>query len=250
MSGNEEEDNGDYELEVVEDTDHRTSEFENLLEYEDTIITNSNHLKSSFGKFFESEFEFNDISKLWDNVGITLEPEFDDADDLGDVVTALINIVGNLDADAVTLLREKGANEELVDLLKELNFEYGYKLDRQFNRLKKGRNWWSNIKTNAGFRSQRPTFEHELTIDYSETVVFNSSPNTTLVLMNHFAQQLESAPELVGEDVLLEINKGLIEDVKDRLESLEEDIEDYEDEIDEIGDVEDDDESSDSTGET
>jgi len=250
MSDNEDENTEEYNMDVIEEETHRTSDFEDLIEYEDIITENSKHLTKSFGKFFESDYEFNDLSKLWENIRITLEPEFEDIDDLADVVNALVNTVQNLDSETVVLLREKDASEELVKLLKELNFDYGYRLDRQFNRLRKGRNWWSNIKTNAGFRSQRPTFEHELTIDYSETVVFNSSPNTTLILINHFAKQLESAPELVGEDVLLEMNKGAIQDVIDRLEKLEQDINDYEEEIDQIGEMdseEDSEESSDTS---
>jgi hypothetical protein len=243
MSNGDGDETPDEEVVQVDDSgEERERQIATLIEYEDILVENSEDLMNAFGSFFESNYDFNDLGKLWSNVNIVIKAEFDDLDEFADVANALINLVTNLDSETISELREEGANEDLVSLFKDLKIEYGHKLDREFNRLQKGRDWWSNIKTNAGFRSQRPTFEHELTIDYTETVVFNSSIDSTFILIDHFVRQLESVPKLVGEDVLLEMDKEQINDVIGRLESLKDDIEDYEEEIESIT------EESESTG--
>ena len=136
-------------------------------------------------------------------------------------------------------MRGKDADEELIKLIRDLKLEYGYKLDQEFNRAKKGRNWWSNIKTNAGFRSSRPNFEHELTIDYDRIVNFNSDINSTLILIDHFTRQLESAPKLVGDEALHEMDKNKIDKIMQRLDNIKEDISDYEEVVRTVSEEED-----------
>jgi prefoldin subunit 5 len=222
-------------VEVDDSYEERDKQISTLVEHEDILIENSEDLLKAFESFFETEYDFNDIGKLWTNVNLVIKPEFDDIDELADTANAFINIISNLDAEIVELLREEGGSEEIISLLRDLKLDHGYQLDRQFNKLQKGRNWWSNIKTNAGFRSQRPTFEHELTIDYTETVIFNSNIHSTFILIDHFTRQLQSVPKLVGDDALLEMNKDQIDTIIDRLEDLKSDIEDYEEEIESIG---------------
>lgn len=221
-------------VEVDDRYEERDKQIATLIEHEDILIENSEDILKSFESFFEAGYEFNDIGKLWTNVNVVIQPEFDDDDELADTANALVNLVENLDAEAISSLREEEADEDLVSLLKDMKLDFGYQLNRQLNRLRKGRDWWSNIKTNAGFRSQRPTFEHELTIDYSETVVFNSDINSTLILVDHFVRQLESLPKLVGDDALLEMDKNQIDTIIDRLDDLKDEIEDYEEEIESI----------------
>lgn len=246
MSGN---DSGNSEVETTvesyESFDQRDKEITTLVNNQDVLVDNSEDLKQSFESFFSSNLEFNDLGKHWNHMNVVLMPEFDDIDDLADTANSLINIIQHLDAEVIELLNKEGADEDLIALLKDLKLDYGHELDRQFNRLQKGRNWWSNIKTNTGFRSQRPNFQHELTIDYSETVVFNSDIQTTFILVDHFMKQLQSVPELVGDDALLEMDTDQIDSIIERLEDLKTDIQDYEEEIEEISEdsIEDSDET-------
>lgn len=224
------------EISKDEDTyDVWKEEIAAIVEYQNILTENSEELHRALESFFESDFEFNDIGKLWTNVNLVIKPEFDDINELADAANALINLITNLDAELIALLRDEGANENVISLLRDLNLNHGYQLDRQFNKMQKGRNWWSNIKTNAGFRSQNPTFEHELTIDYTDTVVFNSNIHSTFSLIDHFTRQLHSVPKLVGDDALLEMNKDQIDTIIDRLEEIKGDIEDYEEEIESVG---------------
>lgn len=234
-NGNKSDDNRPT-TEIDDVTAERDNQVNILVENQEKIIGNSDELRNAFSSFYANGNELKNLDSLWEKIDIVLRPEFEDIDELADAVNAVINNIANLDAETVTVLREQDAETDLVDFITEMRLKYGTQLTRQFNRLQKGRNWWSNIKTNAGFRSQRPTFEHELIIDHTEEVIFNSNIDSTLVLVTHFVQQLDSVSEMVGEDILLEMDTEKISNIISILESLQTDIEEYEETIDEITD--------------
>ena len=177
---------------------------------------------------------FNNFDKFADNLDMIL------ADDLSQgniepVINSLISVVLNCNREVRERLQEDAENDDLVRFVIDLNLDYGIDLEQRINRMWKGPDWWSNIKTDTGIRSGNAYFQHELTLDYDRQVTFNSNIESTFTLIEHLLRQVKASKNTLGEDIFSPFHKQQIEEVEEQaaevLNDIEEHLEKYEGEI-------------------
>jgi len=199
---------------------------EPLVENSTEIMANRDSIERVFENIIKTDKVFNNMEKLSGGLELALTPQVDQ-DEIGPLINGLISTIVNFDPDYRSEFEEYGADEELVSFISDLKLRYGVELTQRLNREWKGRDWWSNIKTNVGVRSNRVYFRNELTIDFEREVDFNSGPESTLVLVDHFLRQITAAKNTIGEDILDSIRKEQVEEIHDHVSDLLEEIDEY-----------------------
>lgn len=198
-----------------------------LLNNSDGILEQQEEIKTVFEKTIESDHTFNSFDLFFRYLGGCLYGKVDE-DDLNDIAEALLNTVNAFSTEAADQLRESGKEgEQLFEFITELEVEYGVALKQKTNRVYKGHDWWSNIKTQPGYRSGRPHFTHEIIKDYDEQVVIGTDTQNTLVLARHLINEIEKARNDLGNDILDYISPQVVRDISDLAEELEDAVEEY-----------------------
>lgn len=194
-----------------------------MVRNQDEIIENEELIRKTFD-LLKSNEELPNLDEIANNIQTSLELDDEETEEIGN---SLLTAITNLDKRFIEELYEQDADKELVELLKELKIEYHLPLTRMSHRMSTGRKFWNNLKTEIGVRSGNVTFHNEITVDYDETLEFDSSMQSTLMLTNHFLAQLRKAPNILGEDSLERLRLENLEAVKEQLEELIEDVEEY-----------------------
>lgn len=204
----------------------RVETMEILIEHDDVIVESEDEIHEIFNLFISSDLEFNNFDEYFQRASWLFRGRVDE-EEAGDIATALINATGNMEALAVDELHDR-ADSELARLLQRLAAKYNLDLQRTISRWRQGREYWTNIKSSAAFRSGIPTFYHELIIDHNEVLTFNSSVRANQIIARHMIEQLTSLPDQLGEEALQYVDSEEIELIEDELESLQEKLEDLE----------------------
>jgi hypothetical protein len=200
-----------------------------LSEYIDNIEEVKDEMKTLFDIYFCQPDTYNsNIESFGQRMDVLLSEFVDDSEEREELVNAIFSLIMNYGYDNKSLTNE---HEQVAKFLREFNMSYGSDINRQMNKLNQGERYWSNIRTESGFRNNNPKFSHQIVIDKSEMVEFDSSVSATTTLVSHFVNQLYSAPSEFSEDVLLEFNVEAMESIRDRIEELIDDIEEHEEEI-------------------
>ncbi len=216
--------------------DSGTSEEERidiLLEHSEDLLNQRKEIISVFDNTVASDLRFNNLDEFFRLLSGCLYGYVDE-DDVSEVAEAIANTVVAYSTESADRLMEEGEDgEKLHSFLTELEANYKIHLERRTNRLHKGNDWWSNVKTEMGYRANKPHFRHEITKDYQDQVVISTDPQNTLTLAAHFLRQVLDARETLGEDVLDYISPELVQDVEELSSELADVMEEYPDDIEE-----------------
>lgn len=200
----------------------------------DVLLDNSSDIRGAFESIewvFEDTLNSERIENSWNDYRGTMQTKLYDeieGENIDEISAALLNVIANWNLQLFKHIKEK--DEDLAEKLKNLSAKYGLPVQRRAQRINQGRNYWSNIKSEIGVRSDSPKFTHEITLDHERTVEFQSGLDSTLVLAYHFLQQVDDAPNTIGEDLLSFIDKNQLEEIIEISQSLLEDVEEYESE--------------------
>ncbi|GGN96749.1 hypothetical protein [Haloarcula pellucida] len=198
-----------------------------LLDNADGIIEQKEEIRSVFEETIGTERKFNNFDLFFRYLSGCLYGKVDE-EEQDDVTEALLNTVNAFSTDAADRLCENGEKgQKLFEFITELEVEYGVDLDQRTNRIYKGHDWWSNIRTQPGYRSGRPHFTHEIIKDYDERVVIGTDAQNTLVLARHLINEVENARTDLGEDILDYIDPELVRNINDLAEELEDAVVEY-----------------------
>jgi|GEM_PF-2731430 len=198
-----------------------------LLEHSEGILEQRKEIRSVFEKTIGTDKKFNNFDTFFRYLEGCLYGKVDQ-DAQEDVAEALLNTINSFSHDAADQLREDGEDgEKLFEFITTLEVEYGLDLSQRTNRVYKGQDWWSNIKTQPGYRSGRPHFSHEIIKDYDEQVVIGTDAQNTLVLARHLINEVDSARTTLGEDILDYINPDLVDDICNLASELQDAMEQY-----------------------
>lgn len=194
-------------------------------------------IDDTLSEFVSSNKKFGGFEELFSSLEFILRGEVTEGDEQ-ELSEALVNIVANADNRTIDALREE-ADDSVARFIQRIKTRHGLDLQRKINRLRQGKNYWTNIKTEAVYRTGRPTFHHEITIDYQETVRISSSPNANLDLATHLLEQTSSLPETLGEDAFETVERAQVEEVREKANELIEMMDEKdEDDVEEISDDE------------
>lgn len=202
-----------------------------FIQYQNEIVASRNGIENAFRSVLKSEKITTDFEKLADYLAIAVSNNLDEESDANKVSNSIINSVPNYNQDTKEEYVDLGANDDALSLLSDLHSEFGYDIQQIFNRQNKGVDWWSNIFTDVGIRSNSPVFKHELRIDYNEVVKFSSDMESALTLTQHIFQKVANSPELLGEDALAYVNEDRVKDLNEATEKLLDELVEYDDTI-------------------
>lgn len=169
------------------------------------------------------KFEVTGNSLSWLFEGDNSEPR-----EVENLINAVFNICINYNHSVRSELKQEDIGSEVIDLLEYIVVNHDTELNRQANRSSKGSDWWSNVSTTVSYRNG-VVLSHEFTIDMDEKVTISNDIYSSHQLANHILQQTKSARNIIGEDVLEEVNKDILEDAKDTIEDIIEEVDRYED---------------------
>ncbi|MFD1515137.1 hypothetical protein [Halomarina rubra] len=200
---------------------------ETLREHLDAILDNKEEVRNVFEQTINTDLRFNELDTSLRYLSGVLYPEVEGEDSMV-LAEIIVNAVVYFQPQfADTLLEKFEDGDKLVDFLTELESKYSVILTRRVNRHYKGNDWWSNVKTDSGYRSGQPIFHHEITKDYDERVLISSDPQNTLVLSKHFLQQVNSARDDLGEDILHYVNEETTKQLAEVAQELADAVSEY-----------------------
>jgi hypothetical protein len=204
---------------------------EALVNNAEAVLKNKEQIELAIEQALDSELRFNNFDPLLQSVSGPLYGDVENEVRML-VSEALVNIIARYPSDLADHLSKNSEHgDELVDFLNRLEAKFRIKLQRRLNRQYKGNDWWSNIKTDSGFRSGQPIFHHEFTKDYEDRVVITSDAQNTLALSRHFLEQIHAAQGDLGEDVLDYISEDTVDEIVEMAQELAEAVEKYPDSI-------------------
>jgi len=198
---------------------------EMLSEYHREISNNFEDIKWVFEDSFESDRVHNDYNDYFSTMHITLVDVVEEGDErelANSLIHATLNYSPALDDELDSISGDLAGN------IRKLSSQFGLPIQRRTQRIQQGHNYWSNVKSDIGVRSDQPNFEHEIIIDYNERISFDSGLHGTSVLARHYLEQVNRAASVLGEDVLSSIDQNEIKRINELSEQLLEDIEEYE----------------------
>lgn len=198
-----------------------------LKEHSKTIINNFEAIDWVFEDSVGSDRIHHDFEDLTKTLSLKLTGLVEDGEER-EVSGAIFGVVANFDEDQYRELEEH--NKELANRIRDLSAEYGLSIQRRAQRIRQGQLYWNNVKSNLTVRSNRPTFVHELTIDYSDVIRFESGYHGTTILSRHFIEQVADAMDVLGKDVLSFLEENEIKQINEISETLLDELEGYESE--------------------
>ena len=202
-----------------------------FIQYQNEIVASRSGIENAFRSVLKSEKITTNFDKLADYLAIAVSSNLDEESDANEVSNSIINSVTNYTQDTKEEYVDLGANDDALSLLSDLHSEFGYDIQQIFNRQNKGVDWWSNISTDVGIRSNSPVFKHELRIDYNKVMSFSSDMESALTLTQHIFQKVANSPELLGEDALAYVNEDRVEDLNEATEKLLDELAEYDDDF-------------------
>jgi hypothetical protein len=205
---------------------------ETLVDNEEAILENRSGVIANFEENVGTEDLVDVFVTLGSGLDKTLRLSIEDDDERTDVINGLYRILLNYDSGAGDVLFEKSDNSEFISLITLLSSRFTRKFRQKANRQSRGRQWWSDVKTNIGLRSGEFYLENELTIDMEHIVTFTSALTGQVTLSDHFVEQISRSKNEFGEEVLESVNKEAVERLSENVEELLEDMNQYEEEYD------------------
>ncbi|MCT9095293.1 hypothetical protein [Haloarchaeobius sp. HME9146] len=206
-----------------------------LAENSQIIIDQKEEISAAFEGGVSSDTEYNSLEPIAEQLLLALSVHQDvepGSEELVDLMNTLITAVMNLtqNHELIDNLREEGVSQDLICFLSRLSNEHGRNLQKRLYQERRGPNWWNNIKTNIGLRSGRVYLEHEISINYENTITFQSGLNNSLLLTEHMLTQILNARNAIGEDVLRDIDLDRVQMIREDLDELESQVEEYREE--------------------
>lgn len=212
----------------VQDSE-REEQIDILTDYAREISQNSERIERVFEDTFNSDETHNNYDDYLSTMELVLTGIVDEGDKQ-DVTSALVNLVINYDSELYDEIAE--SDDGLADLIKKIASEYGLSIQRRIQRINQGHDYWNNVKSELSVRSNYPKFNHELVIDYTYRMTFDSSFNGTALLAQHFLEQIAEAPDVLGEDTLTFVDRDAIEKIQEVSEEILEQMDEFEEPLD------------------
>lgn len=174
--------------------------------------------------FGENKYKHNNYDDYSTTMRIMLSNQFEISKAM-DISEAIINVVGSFDKEVKSELEEE--DPDLGSKISKLVAEYQLNVQRRSNIVNQGPDYWSNVKTEIGVRSNRPKHSHEFIRAHDNRVKIDSSMNGTLILAKHFLNQIKATKKTIGEDTLDYIREEDVGEIVEIAEEIREEVEQY-----------------------
>ncbi|WP_137289032.1 hypothetical protein [Natronorubrum halophilum] len=224
--------NPDNDQESIEKLDSEVTSFiDTFVKYDNEILSVKDKINSCFISIFKEDREikvFNELGNELTTVFVSVIPE----EAREDVINAVYSLVLNFEAGSFDYLQDKTGNDELIQFVVGLRTKFGLDFKKETNKFFRGERWWSDLKTNMGYRSGQVYFDNEVVVAMEDRMNFTSDLHGQVILSMHFIEQITQAQNQLGESIIEDINKSAVEDLEESISDLLKDIEDYEEKYD------------------
>lgn len=206
------------------------SQKETLIQYDERIVGEKDNVIDLFDSMLSKDTLPDKIDPIGDRLSWILSSEEQSTEETNDIINAILNTSINFGVEVRQELQEIEVDEELIEIFEYISINHGTELERQANRRTKGADWWSNISTSVVSKNGGAVLSHEFTVDMDKKVTIANNMHGSHLLVRHVLEQTKSARNIIGEDVLENVERDLLEDIQETVDDILEELEEFESE--------------------